>query len=63
MLAHLTLGTVVGLVAAIAAGFSGFGVVGIVLTYSAVGTFALLGSATIAAMREDARDMALAAAQ
>ena len=54
MLAHLMIATVIGLVAAIAAGTAGFGVLGILLIYSAVGTAALFGSAAIAMMREDA---------
>ena len=54
MLAHLMIATVIGLVAAIAAGTAGFGALGILLVYSAVGTVALFGSAAIAMAREDA---------
>ena len=54
MLAHLMIATGIGLVAAIAAGTAGFGVLGILLIYSAVGTVTLFGSAAIAMIREDA---------
>lgn len=58
MLAHLMIGTCVGLVAAVAMGLAGTGALGILLTYSAVGTMALLTSATVAMMRADALDAA-----
>ena len=56
MLAHLMIGTFIGLVAAMAMAFSGAGALGVIMVYSAAGTIGLLGSATIAMVREDALD-------
>ena len=59
MLAHLMIGTFVGLIAAVLAGIAGTGILGIVMIYSAVGTMALLSSATVAVMRQDAVESAI----
>lgn len=51
MIVHLMFAATIGLVASIAAAFAGYGVLGIIATYSAIGTVGLFGSATIAVMR------------
>lgn len=54
MLAHLMIGTFLGLLAAITMAFAGAGAFGVIMVYSAVGTIGLLTSATVAMIREDA---------
>lgn len=53
MLAHLIIGTIVGLIAAVTMAAAGGGALSVVLVYSAMGMVGLMGSASIAMMRED----------
>lgn len=55
MLAHLIIGLLFGLAAAVAMAASGGGFPLVLFTYSAAGSLGLLGSATLAAVRHGVR--------